>query len=267
MAFFSPWRSSVPRGRCFATARGRNGDQSPPIQPAIRSHWYDLVGQWQLYLDSVSRTVSVDFRDDGTFAQRIVPNQGGIQECPGGTWSLEGASVRLAGYVTAGDGTSQSLTWRMVDTPSGLALYGGDGPDAPSFVWTRPGQPITSDYPCQSAFRFLCWTPSMRRPILRAIWKGGRLGAAMGAAAGIAAAIVALWVCENAAPHDSLSIPHLALGILLFSGVLGGIAALFGMVAGAIGFGAIAVASHLRKSRSANHDQPQSPPAADQPNG
>ena len=57
--------------------------------------------------------------------------------------------MHLAGYVTVGDGTSQSRSWRMIDTPSGLALFGGDGPDVKSFVWTRPGRPITSDYPCQ----------------------------------------------------------------------------------------------------------------------
>jgi hypothetical protein len=313
---------------------------------------YDLVGQWQFYLDSASRTVNIDFRDDGTFAQRIILNQGGIQECPGGTWSLEGALVHLTGYVTVGDGTSQSCTWRIIDTPSGLALYGGDGPDAPSFVWTRRGQPITParwpGSPMRSTVRILClvlirvfntilasllgallgeivaglisvllvgneaydqafetrplglpavlsvvfwiscaliagvlaWLASAKwikrftdqgiTSVLRAIWRGGRLGAGLGAVMGIAAIMVILWVCQEYTPHVASDAPIVRTPVLAISVgmlVLGGLGALFGMVVGVIGFGAIAVASHLRKSRSANTDQPQGPPSADQPGG
>jgi hypothetical protein len=100
----------------------------------------DLVGCWQFYLDSATRTVSIDFRPDGTFTQSISPNQGGIQQCPGGTWRLEGPKVQLQGYITAAEGTSQERAWWMIDAPSGdLALFGGDGPDAQSFFCMRRG--------------------------------------------------------------------------------------------------------------------------------
>ena len=97
----------------------------------------DVVGRWQFYLDSASRTVIVEFRSDGTFAQTWVANQGGQRECPGGTWRIEGPMVHLAGYVTAAQGAGRPLTWWMIDTPSGLALFGGDGPDADSFFRLR----------------------------------------------------------------------------------------------------------------------------------
>lgn len=93
----------------------------------------DLVGRWQFYLDRASSTVRIDFRPDGTFAQTILANQGGFRECPGGTWRLEGALVHLTGYATAAEGISQSRTWWMIDTPTGLALFGGNSPDTQSF--------------------------------------------------------------------------------------------------------------------------------------
>jgi hypothetical protein len=93
----------------------------------------DLVGRWQFYLDRASASVRIDFRPDGTFTQTILANQGGFRACPGGTWRLEGALVHLAGYVTAAEGISESRTWWMIDTPAGLALFGGDGPFAQSF--------------------------------------------------------------------------------------------------------------------------------------
>ncbi len=216
-------------------------------------------GNGRLYLDSAARTVSVDFRHDGTFAQRIIANQGGIQECLGGTWSLEGALVHLTGYVTVGDGTSQSCTWRMIGTGSGLALSGGDGPDAQSFVWSRRGQPTParcSDSLCQSTFRILCCGPSTQRPILRAIWRGSRLGAAMGAAAGVAAGIVLLWMWREYPPppgSPGASAPLLATSLVML--VLGGMAAFVGTVVGAMGFGAIAVARRFRTSRLVNTEE------------
>lgn len=97
----------------------------------------DLLGRWQFYVDSASRTVTLDFLPDGTFTQTIVANRGGTQECPGGTWGLDGASVHLTGYVTAGDGSPHPRTWQIVDTPFGPALYGGDGPDAKTFFCIR----------------------------------------------------------------------------------------------------------------------------------
>jgi hypothetical protein len=93
----------------------------------------DVLGQWQFYLDSASRSVILDFRPDGTFVECIVPIQGATRECPAGTWKLEGPLVHLAGYVMAAQGVSQSCTWWLIDTPSGLALFGGDGPDGKSF--------------------------------------------------------------------------------------------------------------------------------------
>jgi hypothetical protein len=102
----------------------------------------DLVGRWQFYLDGVSKSVSIDFRPDGTFAQTISSNQGRVQQCPGGTWRLEGPKILMEGYITAAEGTSQSRTWWMIDTSSGgLALFGGDGPDAQSFFHMRRRRP------------------------------------------------------------------------------------------------------------------------------
>jgi hypothetical protein len=97
----------------------------------------DVVGRWQFYLDSASRTVIVNLRHDGSFTQQIIANRGGIQECPGGTWSLEGSLVHLTGYATVSGDNNQSRTWWMLDTPSGLALFGGDGLTEQSFVPMR----------------------------------------------------------------------------------------------------------------------------------
>ena len=97
----------------------------------------DVIGRWQFYLDRASVTVSVDFRPDGTFSEMILANQGGVRECPGGTWTLEGALVHLTGYVTAVEGASESRTWWMVDTSSGLALFGGDDADPETFFRMR----------------------------------------------------------------------------------------------------------------------------------
>lgn len=101
----------------------------------------DLVGRWQFYLDGLSKTVGIDFRPDGTFAQIIFSNQGVIQQCPGGTWRLEGSEVYLTGYITSAGGASLARTWRMIDTPSGgLALLGGDESDSrPFFIMRCPG--------------------------------------------------------------------------------------------------------------------------------
>ena len=97
----------------------------------------DVVGRWQFYLDRASVTVSVDFRPDGTFSEMVLANQGGVREWPGGTWTLEGPLVHLAGYVTAVEGVSESRTWWMIDTPSGLALFGGDDADPQTFFRMR----------------------------------------------------------------------------------------------------------------------------------
>jgi hypothetical protein len=93
----------------------------------------DVAGPWQFYLDGLSKTVTVDFSPDGTFAQTIVANDGGVTECPGGAWRLDGPRVHLTGYVTAEQGESQARTWWMIDTPGGLALFGGDQAEAESF--------------------------------------------------------------------------------------------------------------------------------------
>jgi hypothetical protein len=97
----------------------------------------DVVGRWQFYLDSAAKTVVVDFKPDGTFSEEILPIQGRIQECPGGTWKLEGPKVHLEGYVTAAESVSASRTWWMIDLPSGLGLFGGDGAEAKSFFRLR----------------------------------------------------------------------------------------------------------------------------------
>jgi len=66
----------------------------PTVKPVAAD---DLLGRWQFYLDGVSKTVSIDFRPDGTFAQTISSNQGSVQQCPGGTWRLEGPKILMEG--------------------------------------------------------------------------------------------------------------------------------------------------------------------------
>jgi hypothetical protein len=97
----------------------------------------DVVGRWQFYLDSASKTVVIEFKPDGTFTEEFLPLQGRIQECPGGTWKLEGPKVRLDGYVTAAQGATASRTWWMIDLPNGLGLFGGDGAEAKSYFRLR----------------------------------------------------------------------------------------------------------------------------------
>lgn len=101
----------------------------PTSQPVAAD---DLLGRWQFYQDSASATVTIEFHADGTFTQTVTLNQGGIRYCPGGTWKLAGPWVHLEGYATSGGQSGQSCDWRMIDTPAGLALFGGDGPDASS---------------------------------------------------------------------------------------------------------------------------------------
>jgi hypothetical protein len=86
----------------------------------------DLVGPWRFYLDDATSTVVVDFKPDGTFTQTVVPNQGAIRQCPGGTWRLEGPLVHLTGYAAVREGTGPNQTWWMVDTSQGPALFGGE---------------------------------------------------------------------------------------------------------------------------------------------
>jgi hypothetical protein len=97
----------------------------------------DLVGRWQFYVDGISRTVVMDFRADGTFGQTILPNHGARQQCPGGTWRLDGAAVHLDGYITAAQGDCRACAWRIIDDRVGFALYCGDGPDAQAFFCVR----------------------------------------------------------------------------------------------------------------------------------
>lgn len=103
----------------------------------------DVVGRWRFYLDAVSKTVALEFKPDGTYAQTIIPNQGGLVECPGGTWRLDGSTVKLTDYTTAQEHSSESRSWWLVDTAGGPALFGGDGSDPESFfLITRGPQPI-----------------------------------------------------------------------------------------------------------------------------
>jgi hypothetical protein len=94
-----------------------------------------VVGRWQFYCDATCRTVVLQFRDDGTFAETVMDNRGDIIHHPGGTWRLDGANVEVTGYVAAGREDGQSITWSLVDTPAGVRLFGGD-PGA-FFVMTR----------------------------------------------------------------------------------------------------------------------------------
>jgi hypothetical protein len=95
----------------------------------------DVVGTWRCYWDGLALTLSIDFRRDGRFVQRIIPNQGRIQEFQNGTWTLQGAFVHLTGYVSSKGLVTESCTWWMADTPSGFALFGGEGRDIHSFFW------------------------------------------------------------------------------------------------------------------------------------
>jgi hypothetical protein len=112
--------------------------QSPFAEPATTDPTAapvgvdDVAGAWQFYLDEHSRTVAVDFKPDGTFSQTITTNWGEAAECPGGTWRLEGPMIHLSGYATVRQGTSVDRAWWMIDTPAGLAVFGGDDskPDA-----------------------------------------------------------------------------------------------------------------------------------------
>jgi hypothetical protein len=100
----------------------------------------DLVGRWQFYVDSASRTVVIELLRDGSFAETIIANQGSVQRCPGGTWRLECSLVQLDGYVTTVGDESRSYTWRVIDARGGFALYCGDGPDAQTFFCVRREQ-------------------------------------------------------------------------------------------------------------------------------
>jgi hypothetical protein len=105
----------------------------------------DVIGRWQLYLDDVSKTVTIDFHADGTFAETILDNREGSTECLGGTWTLSGPNVALSGYVAASRGTAESITWWMVETASGPALYGGDDPDSFFAMQKRRQEPFLGD--------------------------------------------------------------------------------------------------------------------------
>jgi hypothetical protein len=98
----------------------------------------DLIGRWEFYVDRASVTMRLDLRPDGTFGQTMIFNRGGMRQCAGGTWKLEGPLVQLTGYHAAGDSAAQPRTWWMVDTQSGLALRGSDDPDGPPFCIQRP---------------------------------------------------------------------------------------------------------------------------------
>ena len=92
LAFFGP---AKPLFRDSEESELRPISTDPTCNPVTL---YDLVGQWQLYLDSVSRTVSVDFRDDGTFVQRIIRQSGWHPRVSGGNVESRrdfGASGRL----------------------------------------------------------------------------------------------------------------------------------------------------------------------------
>lgn len=124
----SPGRAVLPQG-----------DSPFSLEPTARPVGVENVaGRWQFYLDGLAKTVILDFQPDGSFAQAIAANEGGLEQCPGGSWRLEGAMVRVDGYVTAAQGARESRLWWMVDTPSGLALYGGDGSEGgPRFRMLR----------------------------------------------------------------------------------------------------------------------------------
>ena len=92
----------------------------------------DVLGRWQFYLDEESTTVIIDFYPDGTFAQATATNRGDVTERVGGTWSLDGPMIQLSGYTVVETGLTESRTWWMMDTPSGLAVFGGDGADRES---------------------------------------------------------------------------------------------------------------------------------------
>lgn len=97
----------------------------------------DVAGPWRFYVDELARTVALDFKRDGSFSETIITNRGDVTECPGGTWRLDGPRIHVTGYVTARQGTSRECCWWAIDTPAGLAVFGGDEPD--SFFRMTPG--------------------------------------------------------------------------------------------------------------------------------
>jgi hypothetical protein len=130
LAFNSPFYADRFRALFFpATAALGDLRYAPPLsteptaKPVVMA---DIVGSWRFYLDEASSTVVVEFHPDGTFAQNVLPNHGEVKSCPGGTWRLAGPMVHLDNYVTAKDALAQQLTWWMVDTSQGLALFGGE---------------------------------------------------------------------------------------------------------------------------------------------
>jgi len=124
--------------QCVLATLAGSGPAQPTAKPVAVA---DVAGTWQFYLDELGRTVVVDFRPDGTFAQQILSNRDGVTACPGGTWRLEGPKVHLSNYVSARTGAPEARTWWMIDAPTGLGLFGGDAADPASYFRMTPLAP------------------------------------------------------------------------------------------------------------------------------
>jgi hypothetical protein len=97
----------------------------------------DVLGSWQFYVDAASRTVTIDLRSDGRYAQVIVPNCGELVDCPGGTWSLEGPYLNLSSYRSALRDSVQSVRWIFGDWQNELVLLAKDDPLAETTLQAR----------------------------------------------------------------------------------------------------------------------------------
>jgi hypothetical protein len=130
LAFNSPFYASRFRSLFFPAATGWEDPRYvPPLSTEPTGKPVDVgdvVGTWRFYLDEASSTVAVEFRPDATFAETVLPNQGDARPCPGGTWRVAGPLVHLDNYMTAKDAVARQLTWWMIDTSLGLALFGGE---------------------------------------------------------------------------------------------------------------------------------------------
>ncbi len=114
------------------------GDPPRSTEPtAAAVNEQDLVGRWQFYLDELATTVVLDFQPGGSLRQSLISNQEPRTDYESGSWRLEGPLVHLEGYVRARDAARIALTWWMVETAAGLALYGGDGAHEPRYRLLR----------------------------------------------------------------------------------------------------------------------------------
>lgn len=97
-----------------------------PLARAIRPE--EVLGMWQFYVDAAASTITVDLHDDGRYTQVINRNCGEQIDCPGGTWTLDGANLELTSYRSALRSTIQSVRWFLDEWQNDLVLLAKDDP-------------------------------------------------------------------------------------------------------------------------------------------